>query len=106
VFSFLPRVHLAQLVPHIGDRQFVKFINFSLHECGEVTLGRIRIKLPSNGNDDPAIVQTFRELPLGDVPMPDNIKDFTEIRLRFLFSNLANLVYIWVKKWIGPIPRQ
>jgi hypothetical protein len=58
-----------------------------------VELGNLEIKYPTNGND--AVVfkvyrpnqQFSRALPLADVPMPENIKNFKEIyiQLRFLF---------------------
>jgi hypothetical protein len=75
----------------IGDRQFVSFIQFYLHKCGEITLGSLEIqKYPKNG---PPIVKVYknhpvgRRMPLADVPISQNIKNFEKIDLTFAFSN-------------------
>jgi hypothetical protein len=82
IFGFLPRPQLVELVPHINDRQFIKPIIFFLNKCGEVTLGKFRIW------KGPVIIQLdrhHRELPLADVPMPMNTKNFTKILIKFVF---------------------
>jgi hypothetical protein len=90
VFGFVPRSQLAENVPQIGDWQFSEQAQFYLHECGQISLGPMRIMKSTNWNG-PAIVfdywndQTRRELPLPDVPMPQNIKRFEEIILWFVF---------------------
>jgi hypothetical protein len=69
----------------IGDRQFVSFVQFFLHKLGEVTLEQLRIRLSENGNGPIVIVnREDRELPLADVPIPKNIKNFESIIIRFV----------------------
>jgi hypothetical protein len=72
----------------IGDRQVVSFIQFFLHECGEVTLGHLHIKLPENVNVPIVIVNENDRmpLPLADVPIPQNVKNFKSIRIRLVFT--------------------
>jgi hypothetical protein len=79
----------------IGDRQFVSFIQFYLHKCGEVTLGSLDIlNFPRNGYDNP-IVKKFKNNPLGwrelrwaDVPISQNITNFEQIHLRFCSNKI------------------
>jgi hypothetical protein len=78
--------------PTIGDRQFVSFIQFYLHKCGEITLGFLEVlNSPRNGHDNP-IVKDFkydplalggRVFPLADAPISQNIKNFEGIDFRF-----------------------
>jgi hypothetical protein len=81
----------------IDDRQFVSFIQFYLHKCGEVTLGLLEVRnSPRNGHDH-LIVKAYknhrlgRELPLADVPISENIEDFEQITLKFAFY--SNKIY-------------
>jgi hypothetical protein len=72
----------------IGDRQFVSFVQFFLHKCGEITLGRLRICPTEDGNEPIVCVNEEDEGPyLVNMPMPipENIKGFESIRLRFIF---------------------
>jgi hypothetical protein len=79
----------------IGDRQFVSFVQFFLHKCGEITLGQLHIRLSEDGNGPMVIVnKEGRELPLADVSMPQNVKNFESIRIRFVFT--INFVLIKV----------
>jgi hypothetical protein len=81
LFGSVPRNQLAQLLPQIDDRQFAKFLQFFLNKCGEVTLGHLQIESSKNGNGS-EIVLPGQKLPLADVPMPENIKNFKGITLR------------------------
>ena len=84
MFSFLPRPQLGQLVAQIADWYFSRKAQFYLHECGQVTLGELWIKWSANGHG-PIIIkdEQQQELPLADVPMPENIKNFKRIYIRF-----------------------
>jgi hypothetical protein len=97
LFGFVPRAQLKQLVPHIGDqcqqtigdRQFVSFVQFFLHKCGEVTLGLGQLYIySSNGNNAtaPIIMNKINgeKMPLADVPIPENVKNFKSIKIRFI----------------------
>jgi hypothetical protein len=93
IFGFLPRPQLAELVPQIGDWHFAGKALFYLHECGKIILDDFFIKPSANGNGT-AIVeinkQLGREMPLADVPMPSNIKNFKRITLRFVLDDNLN----------------
>jgi hypothetical protein len=67
----------------IADRQFVKNVQFYLHECGNVTLGYIYIQSSSKG---PIFMNDAgQKLPLAEVPpMPANIKSFMCINIKFV----------------------
>jgi hypothetical protein len=67
----------------IADRQFVSFIQFYLHECGDGTLGHFFIKLSPNG---PVFVnKAGQELLLVNVPpMPSKIRNFKHITIKFV----------------------
>jgi hypothetical protein len=108
IFGFLPRAQLAQIVPQIGDRHFASKAQFYLHKCGKITLGNLEISSkpkPSEDEDDeneleissipsededgpifniPVVLKEGRELPLADVPIPANIKNFKQLRIRFI----------------------
>jgi hypothetical protein len=70
-----------------------------LHKCGDITLGQLQI-LSQNKDAGPAIVEKDwgeDEFPLADVPMPDNIRNFNRIIIRFAFLNsepLHNIAYL------------
>jgi hypothetical protein len=71
----------------IEDRQFVSFVQFFLHKCGEITFGRLHIRSSRNRNEQIVIVnEEDRELPLAVVPISENVKNFESIRLRFVFT--------------------
>jgi hypothetical protein len=57
-----------------------------LHKCGEITLGRLYIF----GNENGPMIWGGNywelELPLADVPIPENIKNFKSITIRFVFT--------------------
>jgi hypothetical protein len=53
-----------------------------LHKCGKITLGEMDINRNEN---EPKIWDGENwELPLADVPMPENVKDFESIHLWFV----------------------
>jgi hypothetical protein len=91
----VPRPQLVQLVCKIEDRQFASFIQYFLHKCGRITLGKLWIR-PSQwsssvfGNGPPIVLVNRQlhlsrwEMPLADMPMPINVKDFKEIILEFI----------------------
>jgi hypothetical protein len=74
MLEFVPRRRLGQIVPQIGDRQFAGIAQSFLHNYGRITLANIYITGPSH-----------RLIQHDDVPMPENVKDFLFINLRFAF---------------------
>jgi hypothetical protein len=86
-FGFLRQALLAQIVPQIGDSYFASKAQFYLHECGKITLGNLEIssKPSEDGNERVPVIlkEGRRELQLADVPIPANIKNFRQIRIRF-----------------------
>jgi hypothetical protein len=55
--------------------------------CGEITLGYLNIKSFENGNGPRVSANgSNQELPLADVPIPQNIKNFESIVIRFVFT--------------------
>jgi thioredoxin-related protein len=97
LFGFLPRSQLLEIVSHIADRQFAKFVQFFLHECGQITLGELHIKSSSDENEPAIVKSNNRDVPLATVPIPENIKNFTKITLRL---NFANKIYYALKTMI------
>jgi hypothetical protein len=61
--SSLPNLQVDEFAP-IGDRQFVSFVQFFLHKCGEITLDNLWIKSETKGKDGPAIVETEYHFPI------------------------------------------
>jgi hypothetical protein len=97
VFGFLPRSQLVAFSPHIHDRQFARVVQFFLHKCGQITLGNLHITTSQNGNE-PIIAQNGRSYPLADVPIPSNVVNFKEIRLRFAYifaKKILTLLHFW-----------
>jgi hypothetical protein len=80
--------HFLQTYKTIGDRQFVSFVQFYLHKYGEVTLGRLRIRSSRNGNGPIITVneEYQRDLPLAVAPIPENVKKFESILIKFVFT--------------------
>jgi hypothetical protein len=67
----------------IWDRQFVSFVQFFLHKCGEITFGPLYIYSSENGNGPIVIANgKHEELPMADVPIPENVKNFKIIRIK------------------------
>jgi hypothetical protein len=65
------------------DKQFVSFVQFFLHKCGEITLGEMFITSSKNWNGPKLIFDEENQMPLAEVPIPENIKDFETIYLRY-----------------------
>jgi hypothetical protein len=85
VFGFLPRSQLVAFSPHICDRQFASFIQFFLHKCGQIILGKLHIRNPTNVNGPIVVLNhQYQLLPLAEGPIPPNVVNFKEIRLRFV----------------------
>jgi hypothetical protein len=82
VFGFVSRLELAEFASQIGDWYFASKAQFYLHECGKITLGKMIIDSSMNGNGPVIYEGVWDELPLADVPMPENVKNFKEIFLR------------------------
>jgi hypothetical protein len=58
-----------------------------VHKCGQVSLGQLHITSSRNGNVPIVFAnEEDRELPLAEVPIPENVKNFESIRLRFVFA--------------------
>jgi hypothetical protein len=92
VFAFLPRLQLAEIVPQIGNWYFAEKAQYYLHECGKITLGRVYLNIRLFRNQVvPVIVNHDRKLPIPDVPIPVNVKDFKAMYIRFDFiENMLN----------------
>jgi hypothetical protein len=79
----VPRRQLGQIVPKIGDRKFAWIVQAFLHNYGRITLASIHITGPGH------------RLIRHDVPMPENVKDFKYIEIRFACTfNLYKTKYI------------
>jgi hypothetical protein len=103
LLAFVPRHQLGQIVPQIGDRRFAGIAQSFLHDevDNKVTLGNIWINGPRefDVNGHPSLRvwpkywyakpwRTISEqlvLPAADLPMPENIKDFVSLRIRFTY---------------------
>jgi hypothetical protein len=87
IFELLPRPQLVELLFQTDDRKFAKCIHFFLNKCGKITLAdELHIKSSKNASSTTAVVQKMKqEWLLADVPMPmpNNIKDFHRIQIRF-----------------------
>jgi hypothetical protein len=105
LLAFVPRRQLGKIVPKIGDRKFAKFVQFFLHKTGELTLDYIHINEPTDEdkatqNGRPLVKlwqhdELVPDLKLPDWPMPENIKNFHYIRLRFLLP-----IFFYSKEFI------
>jgi hypothetical protein len=73
MLEFVGRHQLGQLVPQIGDRQLAGIVQSFLHNYGRITLGNVCISHP------------WHRLIEHVVGMPENVKDFRVISLRFAF---------------------
>jgi hypothetical protein len=93
VFGFLLRPQLGELVSLIGDWYFASKAQFYLHECGRITLGSLTIGLSRNGLPVVDLEhQCIWDLPLADVPMPTNVKNFKGIRIRLVCVVLVKFI--------------
>jgi hypothetical protein len=71
MLTFVPRRQLGQLVPQIGDRRFAGIAQSFLHNYGHITLDNVCISGPGHPLIQPAVV------------VPENVKDFLFLCLRF-----------------------
>jgi hypothetical protein len=93
LLAFVPRHQLVEIVGQIGDRHFARALQFCLHKIGKVFLGGLRIFPPrkKDGQNGRPFVKLWRKhfgwgqqkLALADLPMPENVKWFKSIYLRF-----------------------
>jgi hypothetical protein len=82
MLEFVGRHQLGQIVPQIGDRRFAGIAQPFLHNYGRITLANICISGPSH-----------RLIAQGAIALPENVKDFLFISLRFA-------IYVFsYKKW-------
>jgi hypothetical protein len=105
LLPFVPRPQLVEIVKQLGDGQFAKILQFFLTKEGQITLGHLRILAPreNDTNCDGPIVEVHKERPpfhpdmwppsdletnLPEGPMPNNVKDFKLIELRFVLYRL------------------
>jgi hypothetical protein len=91
LLAFVPRYELGDIASAIGDRQFASILQLFLHdERREITLGRMEIipPRPYAPNDRPlAKLHDGFLVDLPDWPMPENVKNFEQISLTFVFFN-------------------
>jgi hypothetical protein len=86
VLGLVPRCQLGNAVAQIGDRQFADIIQPFLHERGQIQLGIMSIIPPHFPSDQPKVrVWPNEATNMPDLPMPENIKNFKEIELKFVF---------------------
>jgi hypothetical protein len=92
LFGFVPRRQLVKLVPQIFDPYFVEVLQYFLQKVGNITLDFFRIVPPERNDPNgrpmveiPGILWPYRtkKIKLADAPIPDNIKNFRSIHLRF-----------------------
>jgi hypothetical protein len=109
LLPFVPRRQLVEIVKQLNDRQFASILQFFLTKVGQITLGHLRIMVPGPWHNDPSgcggpIVEVRTQMPpwrfqwdvppppsdletkLPEGPMPNNVKDFKLIELRFAIS--------------------
>jgi hypothetical protein len=99
LLAFVPRRQLGQIVSRIG-RQFARIVQPFLYNYGHITLGNILISSPRESDlarrPTFQVAQSFAQWyaePWGtlsrqlvwpaDVSMPENIKDFISLEIRF-----------------------
>jgi hypothetical protein len=97
LFGLVPRRQLAKLLPQIDDRHFAEALQYFLQKVGKIKLEYLRIVPPDGNNwdDGPKVANGWAEtLDLADTQMPENIKNFGLIILRFLFYDIANSTFM------------
>jgi hypothetical protein len=75
MLTFVGRRQLGQLVPEVGDRRFAGIAQPFLHNYGRITLANICISGPRH-----------RLIAQAAIALPENIKNFWFICLRFVIS--------------------
>jgi hypothetical protein len=91
--AFVPRYHLGQIVPKIGDRKFASIVQPFLHEYRDIMIDYIKIVAPYE--EDPSghpRVRTWQNdrllrFEMAEAQMPANIKNFDYLELRFALGN-------------------
>jgi hypothetical protein len=101
----VPRRQLGQIVPQLG-RQFAGIVQPFLHNYGQITLNNIRLKppceldairrpklevtpkYPSRFDEPWRTISRQLDMPAADVPMPENIKDFMSLIIRFACTSI------------------
>jgi hypothetical protein len=90
LLPFVPRRQLAKLLLQINNCQFITILHYVLYEVGQITLCELRILAPKvNSAIVGPIVEVHRvgwqilQTKLPDEPIPTNIRNFDNIRLRF-----------------------
>jgi hypothetical protein len=86
MLAFVPRHRLGKIVPMIGDRKFASIVQPFLHEYGEITIDRIQIVAPYEEDPDgtnPRVRARKLKFEMVEAQMPANIKNFTDLVLRF-----------------------
>jgi hypothetical protein len=111
VLTFVPRHQLVEIVKQLGDRQFARILQFFLTQVGQITLGHLRIVAPreNDPNGGGPIVEVRKpflsecEWALSDLetkvpggPMPNNVRDFKLIELRFAILIIYKLIGIYI----------
>jgi hypothetical protein len=101
LFGFVPRRQLVKLLPRIGDRQFAQAIQYFLLKLGQFTLGQLRVIAPREDDMDGCpMVKVHKRVDgewrkitanLANSPMPENVKNFTQLIFRF-FSLVINFL--------------
>jgi hypothetical protein len=96
LLPFVPRDQLVKIVKQLNDRQFAKILQFFLTKEGQITLDHLRIVAPGptvevrkkfwSAGKVPPPSDLETNLPEG--PMPNNVKDFKTIELRFAFCHI------------------
>jgi hypothetical protein len=113
LLPLVPRRQLVEIVKQLGDRQFASILQFFLTEVGQITFNHLRFVAPRNinghSNNGGPIVEVLKEMPafffgewkiprpsdlkatLAEGPMPNNVKDFKSIQLRFAMHIKLNI---------------
>jgi hypothetical protein len=88
LLAFVPRRQLGNAVSEIGDYQFASIIQSFLHGFGKIKLGLMNTLSPDFSEDETAVLvseNTGMITNMPDWPMPQNVKDFKGIVLKFVF---------------------
>jgi hypothetical protein len=81
MLTFVGRRQLGQLVTEVGDRRFAGIAQSFLHNYGRITLENICISGPGH-----RLIQH-------PVAMPENVKDFRYISLRFAIFYFLKMIF-------------
>jgi hypothetical protein len=87
MLEFVPRHQLGEIVPQIGDRRFAGIAQSFLHNYGRITLANIDITGPSH------------QLIQHDVQIPENVKDFLSLEIRFTCTYSILIKKVLFERW-------